>query len=510
MNRRWTRPLLGVAALLLAAGPALVSAQADGAARKAKSKALAERIDKIIYAGLEKAKIKPGPQAELAQLTRRLHIDLTGKIPTVVQLVDLIDPSNDSPTKFEDRIDALLAADSYANNFAHYWRSVMLPGSTSRPPDFESWLRVRLAANTSYDKMARELLINPPGQKGPTPAAFFNLNGNKAENLAGAAARVFLGVKIECAQCHQHPFAKWTRNQFWEFAAFFSNGPGDGGKQIKIPQSDRVAKARFITGEDPDWARNSPPRTALADWTTAAQNPYFTKAAVDHVWQYFFGVSLVEPILEPTEDSPPAHPELLEEMARAFIDSDFDLKFLLRSIVLTDAYQRGSVALSEASKRELQMFARVPVRGMMPEQLFDCICVATDYRDGDVASNPSRRGQAVPQQNAQRAQFLALFSSQDKPIETQTSILQALFVMNGPFIAERSRQPLQTIAVQNTSTRRRVEALYLLVLSRLPRAAEMDRMVRYIDSGGGSGDPRQAVADVCWVLLNSSEFMLNH
>lgn len=500
---------LGVAMLLLAVLAGQASAQDDVASRNAKSKTLAQRIDKIISKSLAEAKIKPGPKAELAQLTRRLHIDLTGRIPTVVQLIDLIDPSNDSPTKLEDRIDALLADDAYAENFAHYWRSVMLSGPQARQQTgFETWLRTRLSANTRYDSIARELMLNQP-TKGASPAAFFNLNANKAENLAGATARVFLGVKIECAECHQHPFAKWSRKQFWEFAAFYSNGP-NGGKQIKMPQSDEVILAKFLTGDEPKWAEGVTARATLAEWTVAPKNPYFAKAAVDHVWQYFFGVGLVAPILEPTDDSPRAHPELLDALAKGFIESDYDLKFLIRSIVLTDAYQRSSVAMSEASKLEIQMFARVPVRGMMPEQLFDSLTVATDAREREPASNPGKGKQAPQNQNAQRAQFLAMYTSPDKAIETQTSILQALYLMNGPYVTERSKRVLSTIAVQNTSTQRRVEALYMMVLSRLPRDQEMARMVRYIDSGGGSGDQRQAVVDVCWALLNSSEFMLNH
>jgi hypothetical protein len=496
-----------VAMFLLAVLAGQVSAQADAASRKAKSEAFAQRIDKIIYTGLNEAKIKPGPKAELAQLTRRLHIDLTGRIPTVVQLIDLIDLSNDSPTKLEDRIDALLADDAYAENFAHFWRSVMLSGPQARQQaGFETWLRTRLSANTPYDKIARELVVNQP-VKGPTPspAAFYNLNGNKAENLAGATARVFLGVKIECAECHQHPFAKWSRKQFWELAAFFSNGPS-GGKQIKMPQSDDVIRAKFLTGEEPKWVEGGNARQTLADWTIAPKNPYFAKAAVDHVWQYFFGVGLVAPILEPADASPQAHPELLDELAKGFMDSDYDLKLLIRSIVLTDAYQRSSVAMSEASKHEIEMFARVPVRGMMPEQLFDSLIVATDARGREVGSIPK----GGPPMAQRRAEFMSIYTSPDKAIETQTSILQALFLMNGAFATERSKRVLQTIAVQNTTTERRVEALYMMVLSRLPRDQEMQRMVRYINSGAGSGDPQQAVVDVCWALLNSSEFMLNH
>jgi hypothetical protein len=528
----------GVAALLLAIPTPPASAQgpatARGADAKAQSKALAQRIDKIIYKRLEQEKMKPGPKASLAEFARRLNIDLAGKIPNLLEVRDFLDPTNDSPTKLEDRVDLLLSEETYARNFGHYWRSVMLTGSNNQQApffqfQFEGWLRSRLTNNTSYDKMAYEVITAPPFQGGPnqfSPSAFLAVNENKAENLAGATAKVFLGVKIECAQCHKHPFAKWTRQQFWEYAAFFSGvAPQQpmGGKQpqpfnpnskeIRIPETNDIAKAKFITGEEPDWTGNKPVRTTLADWATSPKNPYFARAAVDHVWQYFFGVSLVEPVLEPTDDSPPAYPELLDELAQAFTDSGFDLKFLIRSIVLTDAYQRASVALSEDSKVDIQMFAKMPVRGMMPEQLFDSLCEAMDFHD-NAYNNQMQPQQFGQQQNTVRAQFLAKFTSQDKRIETQTSILQALYLMNGKFINERcqleNNVSLKSIATANTTTARRVETLYMVVLSRMPRPDELDRLVRYIESGGGTNDQRQAVADVYWALLNSSEFMLNH
>jgi hypothetical protein len=407
---------------------------------------------------------------------------------------------------------------------------VMLSGSNNRQQNvqtqFEGWLRNRLANNTRYDKLAFELLTAKAGgqvavqQGNGTPSGFYTANENKAENLAGATARVFLGVKIECAQCHKHPFAKWTLQQFWEYAAFFSGVAAPAGKQkqpmnanvntIRIPDTDVIAKAKFIGGEEPDWKEKPQARTVLADWMTAPKNPYFARAAVDHVWQYFFGVGLVEPIFEPSDDSPPAHAELLDELASSFTESGYDLKFLIRSIVLTEAYGRASVALSEATKPDIELFAKMPVRGIMPEQLFDSMCQATYTRD-----IPVNKTKAIgQQQNALRGQFLAKFTSQDKRIETQTSILQALYLMNSKFVNDRcqldNNVSLKTIATARISTARRVETLYLMVLSRLPRSEELEKLVHHIESGGGAGDPLHAVADVYWALLNSSEFMLNN
>jgi hypothetical protein len=179
---------------------------------------------------------------------------------------------------------------------------------------------------------------------------------------------------------------------------------------------------------------------------------------------------------------------------------------------MTEAYQRVSVALSQQTRDEIHLFAKMPIRGLMPEQLFDSFAEATDYRQEVSYTDTFRPNLGGPE--SPRQQFLAKFTSQDKRIETQTSILQALYVMNGKFLADRvkleNNEALRTIATAPTSTARRVETMYLMVLSRLPRPEETALLTSYIESGGGTGDPRQAVVDVYWALLNGSEFMLNH
>jgi len=569
-----------LAALRLVVLPALGGAQAlppagdnkGGEAKpardfKADSSALARKIDALIEKSWKGTDIKPAPRATDTQFLRRLHIDLSGRIPELTAIRDFLD-DDERANKREIRVDDLLAGETYARNFAAYFRSVMLQGTNNTmfqglEPSFEAWLRQKLQSNTGYDKLVQELLMSQgggfrggfnPGMGGipGNPQAFFLANENKVENLAGATSRVFLGVKLECAQCHPHPFAKWTRNQFWEYAAFFSGvqqirprGPGGfnpNSRQIRIPNTDKVVKAKFLNGVEPKWPDNNTPSVkVLADWMTTADNPYFARAAVDHVWTYFFGVSLLEPILENTPDSPPSHPELLDTLAKEFAAHNFDLKFLIRSIVLTEAYARSSGTLSH-HKDEIHLFARMSVRGMSPEQFFDSLCEATDYQD-PFRDNPQAQFQQFnggPQTD--RGRFLAKFTSQDKRTESHTSILQALFMMNGKFLAERTKlennKSLHTIATSTgtkeapMTTAGRVERLFLLVLSRFPRPDETKRYAVYIESGGaaarqgsegfGIGPFRagqavasadvqaQAVADVYWALLNSGEFMLNH
>jgi hypothetical protein len=517
----------------------LAAQEADAKTQEfnAKSKALAERIDKIIEDRLAKHKIQPGAITDDGVYVRRLYIDLAGRIPELLEASGFIDPTNDTPDKRTAEVDKLLAKDLYARNFAHYWRSLMLTENPNNfqgaglRPSFEAWLRQKLESNTGYDVMVRELLTANPvfnggGMNNATPAAFYFGNENKAENLAGATSRIFLGVKIECAQCHPHPFAKWKQTQFWEYAAFFGGmqqfQPGRGGQQpvnqfsreIKIPDSGKVVQAKFLDGKQPQWKDGVPTRTTLADWITAPENPYFARAAVDHVWSYFFGVSLLEPIMEPSDDSPPAHPELLDEMAREFTAQGYNLKFLIRAIVLTKAYQRVSIAMSEKTKDQVQLFAMMPVRGMTPEQFFDSLAEVTGYAKREPAVNPQQFNQPFGPRSP-RQEFLSRFSSQDKRSETQTSILQALLMMNGKFIAELTtptrecNESLWTIATRETPEKA-VITLHKLVLSRMPRPEEQARLQQYIERGGATGDRSQAVADVYWALLNSAEFMLNH
>jgi hypothetical protein len=492
-------------------------------------KALAARIDQLLAARQKGANCKPAPLAEDAAFFRRLNLDLGGKIPNLLDIRDFLD--DDRADKRWIWTEQLVENEQFVKHFANVLRALMIPGTSNQQqtpfflPGFEAWLRQKLEANTGYDRVVYELITAPPNfNNNSSPSAFYIDNENKAENLAGTTSRVFLGVKLECAQCHAHPFAKWTRNQFWEYAVFFAGiqpqGPRGGfqpgiarePREIKIPNTDKVVKARFLNGVEPNWKPGVSNRAVLAEWMIAADNPYFARAAVDHVWSYFFGVSLLEPIAEPNEEGPPAHPELLDELTRQFVAHNYDLKFLVRAIVHSQAYQRASSpGMGAENKDDIYLFARMPVRGLSPEQLFDSVAEATDFKEQQLA--PNQQFQPF-QQNTLRSQFLAKFASQDKRLESQTSILQALFLMNGKFLAERTRlennKSLATIANAPRTTAQRLETLYLLVLARPPRTEELSRLVRYVDSGGPTGSSSQALADVYWALLNSGEFVLNH
>jgi hypothetical protein len=525
-NRRLLAVSLGMLSLVLT--PAVRGADKD-------VRALADKIDQRIRAAWDKD-VKPASLADDAEFFRRIHLDLAGRIPSVTEIRDFLeDDRTDKRRLWVDRIlqadpDDSSYRDAYVRHFANVWRAWLMAQTNQQAlfqqPGLEAWLAQRLKSNVGYDQLVSELLTQSPGANlpfgaaGESTAAFFQANEFKPENLAGSTARLFLGVNLECAQCHNHPFAKWTRDQFWEYAAFFTDVPQPARPgqppptrtsrgEINVMGTDKVVKARFLDGKEPKW-KDAGTRPTLVEWMTAADNPYFARAAVNRTWAYFFGVGLVDQPDGAGDENPANHTELLDELASAFSAHKYDVKFLIRAITASQAYQRSS-AVSHPSQKDQRLFARMPLRGLSPEQLFDSLAVATEYQDGATA-DPLAVLRGGPQ--SPRTQFLAKFPAQEQKTDYQTSILQALYLMNNDFVTDRTsaqkNRTLATLAEQRTNTARKVESLYLVVLSRKPRPEESERFVKYVDAGGAASDPKKALADVFWVLLNSPEFLLNH
>jgi hypothetical protein len=498
--------------------------------------ALAERIDQLIEAAQDQNGIQVAPLAEDAEFIRRVYLDLGGRIPSVAEVHKFLDDK--SPNKRRELVEELLKGPHYVNHFTHVWRDLLLPQNNNQQVQFlagqiEGWVRPRLRDNKPYDQMVRELLTAPvafnrgrmvqPNGGDAGAAAFYQANESKPENVAAATSRLFLGIKLECAQCHNHPFASWSRNQFWQFAAFYSGirpqQPQAGvlsqvledpsKREIKIPNTDKTVQARFLDGKEPKWKDGASSRATLAEWLTSADNPFFAKAIANRMWGHFFGIGIIDPVDDFGEVNAPSHPELLDELGRAVVKHNFDLQFLIRAITASRTYQRTS-RISDSTQEDLRSFARMPLKGLTAEQLFDSLALATGYREGQ--QNPG----GVNRFGGARGEFLTKFAnSSDKRTEFQTSILQALSLMNGRFIAnatslDQSETLAALIDAPFLDDRQRLDALYMAALSRPMRPREAARLVSYVHRGGPSGDKRRALADVFWALLNSSEFILNH
>jgi hypothetical protein len=524
--------LLGVAVPAAAAPP-------DADKRRADALALAAKIDGHLDKAWADNKIVPAPRTEDAAFLRRVYLHLAGRIPSVEEVQKFLDDK--TPDKRVRAVEKLLAGHRYPLHMANVWRAVLLPeavaGSEARgfAGPLEAWLRSRLAADVGWDKIVRELLTATPNRgtpdqrlaldiygididDGTTPLSLYNAKQYKPENLAEVMARTLLGVRLGCAQCHNHPTAQWKREQFWEFAAFFAGlAPRQPQPQpdmptprkLKIPGTDTVVEAKFPDGKAPEWKDKDDPRAVLAEWVTSKDNPYFARATVNRVWEYLFGVGLVDPVDEMVgAGNTASHPELLDDLAKDFAAHDFDLRYLILAITSSKAYQLSS-ARTDPSQDTPRQFARAPLLGMTPEQLFDSVAEATRTQDGGA-----------------RGEFLAKFNNlSDRPTEHQTSIIQALALMNGRLTAdatslERSQLLAAILDSPFMDTPQRVETLYLAALSRKPKAKEMERAKMFIDDALAPGDKplspeekdkryRHALADVFWALLNSGEFFFN-
>ncbi len=507
----------------------------DGSAPSGHSaQEVAARIDERIAAVWEAQNVKPAAAAEDAEFLRRVSLDLLGRIPSVAEVRAFLKDS--AVDKRAALIDRLLDSPGYGSHWSHVWRGLMMPEANANPQarglqsGFEAWLQEQLAKNTGYDQMIRELLTTPIGRNArvavngapgvratPDVMAYYLAKDASPENLASGTARAFLGVRLECAQCHDHPFASWKREQFWGYAAFFASiqrqTQGDNTApigevadrwELGIPGTDRVAPASFPDGTLPVRKFRVRGRQTLADWMTAPTNRYFARAAVNRMWFNFFGRGLVDPVDDMVGgDSNTHHPELLDELAQEFAAHQFDLKFLIRAITSSRAYQLSSSS-AEGTAAEAGLFARMSLRGLTNEQLADSFSQATGLSLANGRTNE---------------EFLSKFTTQsDRPTEYQTSILQALAMMNSPLVTEqtavaKSGTLAGVLDAPFLDANAQIETLYLATLSRLPSDGEMQRSLKFVaqaDSNGQSGARKEALADVFWALLNSSEFLLNH
>jgi hypothetical protein len=509
--------------LLLAGFLSLGLRSACGASPAQEARALSARIDELVGVHLAKERVPPAPPADDAEFFRRLSLDLNGRIPSLAQLTDFLDDTR--PDKRRLWIDELLDgphnAPWYVRHFTHFWRRQLLAHTPAQADNvvapLETWLGKHVLANTPYDQLVRGLLTDAEA------ASFFLANENKPEDLASRTSRLLLGVKLECAQCHDdRSGGSWKRTQFWEYAAFFAGlrSEQDNAGVVAAPREQQVGlariqvggsttwvEARFLDGSKPDWQRDVRPRQALAEWIARGDNPWFARAAVNRLWHYFFGLGLIDPVDGlGAPDNPPSHPELLEELVRQFIAHDFDLKYLIRAITGSQTYQRSS-RQTHPRQAEPRLFARAASRALTPDQLYDSLILATGYRPESIRGavrGPARAGSS-------RAAFLAPFDDPNgQPVDFQATIQQALMMMNGKLTEEATHPGKSaTVAAVIANTRpmaRRIEELYLVALSRKPRPQETRRLLDYT----ANRESKQALRDILWSLLNSTEFVLNH
>jgi len=481
--------------------------------------AMAARIDALVAARLDREQIPPAPLATDGEFIRRAYLDLVGNIPTVAQTRAYLE--SDAPDKRQQLIAQLLKSPAHPTHLANTWRALVLepsddPQRLQNEQGLQRWLRGKFSQNVRYDRLVEEFLTATQGSDGP--GYFYAVQNLKPEMLASETSRIFLGLQLECAQCHDHPFDRWKQHDFWALAAFFAqlerpandNNVGLGRfdivdrnvGEVTIPETDEVVPPAF-PGSDASYASfGGTRRQQLAIWMVSRDNPYMPRRAVNWAWAHLMGRGIVHPADDMSPQNLPSHPQLLDELTDYFIQSGFDLRLLLQTIALTDTYARSSEAVSD-SEAPPELFARMAVKSLTPEQLYDALLKVGLLHSDRVASQGSRR-----------EQFVARMRTAGKDRTTfDTGMPQALAVMNGPPVSTATSPEtsglLQALSAPFLSDEQRLNVLFLAAYSRSPQPDELARYQKFLQEA----DPDQqsaALGDVLWVLANSAEFMLNH
>jgi hypothetical protein len=518
--------------------------------------AVAAAIDRHVDARLAEAKVPPSPRADDAEFLRRVSLDVLGRIPTADRAQTFLDDRG--PDKRARLIDELLADRAYGEHFATIWyhrmvkpdddNRYLLPGNK-----LSDWLADRFDRNQGWDRTVRELLT-ATGERDRHPATTFflaNVAGAKKDRrpqpnrLTAATSRLFLGVRLECCECHNHPFTDWKQTDFWGMAAFFNTlhadntgkkdaakpavhesgqaGPDGKGARagkkgasaggpapgsIVIPDSKgQTVRAKFLGGVRPPAAPANGQRAQLAAWLTGPRNPYFARAAVNKLWANFFGRGLVNPIDDMRPEAKDTHPEVLRLLADEFVASGFDQKHLVRCLCLSKAYQRSSRVLP-GNKDDDKLYSHAAVRAMSADVLFDSLAVALGHPAAEKEKSVGKQKKA---DTSARGQFRAFFHAEaDDDVgvtEDYThGIPQALRLMNSSRVNDTATV-VGRLTKAGGGPDKVIEGLYLRVLSRRPTGAELKRVRAYV---ADEKDAAKAYGDVAWALLNSGEFLFNH
>ena len=501
-------------------------------------------IDTEIDKNLAKLKIPASPPADDAEFLRRVTLDLTGRIPTYQQTIAFLDSKD--PNKRRKLIDELLNSDEYGDHLANIWRN-LLTGRTVAAGEkggvnselLRPWLSEQFNDNRGWNAIVADLLT-AEGTPRDNPATTFLMaqaeNGRPQPNkVTGAVGSLFWGMNLRCAECHKHPFANWKQDDFWGTAAFFGKlqyggkggpptlaesliagasnkekgappAPMVRGAAIVIPSTSgkaagQVVKARFLGGNEPTLNEEEPFRPRFAEWATASSNPYFAKSMVNRMWAHFFGHGFVNP-LDAFDTGSPSHPELIDQLAKEFAASGFDLKHLARCITTSKAYQRTSRPVS-GNENDTTAFSHVGVKALTPEVLYDALGMI-----GKESASPVKGGKGGGDRMESREVFLRSFRVDDDASATDyiQGIPQLLRMMNASS-PNRGAAVVESLLSSKTSRSDAISTLYLTVLSRRPSAEEVELMSGYLSR---RKDDREGYRGVIWILLNSSEFALNH
>lgn len=489
----------------------------------------ANMVDKFTLEKWKLLGIAPSPGIDDETFLRRAHIDLIGTLPEPSEIAAFT--ADTSPDKRAKYVDTLFRRPEYADYWAQKWgellRNKRRNGDQAKRGTFAfaAWLRNAFAQNMPYDQLVRSVLT-AQGNVSDNPPVIWYREVRNITHQVNDTAQLFLGTRINCANCHHHPYEKWSQDDYWSFAAYFGRlgrKPGevsgedaiyvkkDGG--VSNPMTNKAMKPRGLGGVESEYVRGEDPRGKLVDWMTERDNPFFARAMVNRVWGHFMGIGLVDPVDDMRVTNPPSNPALLDALAADFVAHNYDIQHLIRTVMTSRTYQL-SAEPTEFNEKDRQNYARYYARRLPAEVLLDAVGKVTDKPERFNGLPQGTLAIALPDEAA-GSYFLDIFgrSIRETPCECgrsyEPSLSQLLHLMNSQEtqnkIGDGKGRVAKHIAAKQ-SDGPFIEELYLRAFGRKPRPEEMQTALDYIKT---EPERKAALEDVVWALLCSKEFMFN-
>lgn len=487
-------------------------------------------VDSHVNNKLERTKILPSGLCTDAEFLRRISIDLTGLTPTPEQVAAFLKDKRDSQTKRAEKIEDLISSPEFVDHWTLKWSDLLLANRKYIKEKgmwaFRNWIRNALVTDQPYDEFVYRLMTANGSTFENPPTNYYRI-AREPKVVMENMTQVFLGTRFQCNQCHDHPFERWTQQQYYELSAYFSGVGRKKGvlpneeviytlrtpRPVVHPETNQAIKAAFPFEHEGTIDAQTNRRKQLAQWLTSPENPYFAKSLVNRYWSYFLGRGIIDPVDDIRASNPPSNPELLTALTEDFIGHKFDLKHLIRTIVRSHTYQR-SYRPNEWNEGDAVNFSHAIPRRLGAEELFDAILVATGAPVNLPGLPAGFRASQLPDPNI-KVDFLDMFgrAPRESPCEcersSEVSLAQTLNLVNGPTVANSIIHPQGRIAqalVKKASNEELVKTVYLGVLCRNPSEEEIQNSVAYIKK---VGDPNEAAQDLMWALINSPAFLFN-
>ncbi|QDT64930.1 DUF1549 domain-containing protein [Calycomorphotria hydatis] len=490
-------------------------------------------IDTLLHQKFRKLRIHPSELCTDEEFLRRVFIDITGTLPNSEEYNRFV--NDKSAGKRDKLIDELLERKEFVEIWVMKWAEMLRIRSQNNNPTisyksaltYYNWVKERIAANTPWDDMVRELLSSTGGTF-TNPATNYYENEQDTLKVAENVAQVFMGTRIQCAQCHNHPFDRWTMDDYYGFSAFFSQigrKPGEdsrekiiynrGGGEVKHPVDNRVMAPKFLGGDTPD-VKGKDRRAVMAAWLASGENPYFAPNLSNIIWAHFFGKGIIDEVDDVRVSNPPSNQELLDSLASHLVDYEFDFKQLVRDICRSRAYQ-ASTKPTATNAFDNRNFARASLRRMRAEVMLDAVAQLTNH-------NFKFRGLPLGARAVQIADgstsdyFLTTFGRARRDtvcsceVKTDPNLSQALHLLNGNSVHDSivKGKVVDGLCEGGQSPEQVVDELYIRCLSRKPTEKERKSLAKILAEDADEKEQKLALNDVFWGLLNSSEFMFNH